>query len=599
MSVARDEDLDRIELSGMVEALESVDGALIAGRFRLMSLLGRGGYGEVWRAVQLSVDRPVAVKLLRPDVAHRADATRRFEREARLASRLSHPNAVGVIDFGHDADGTLFLVMALIEGPTLRQRIRDRGPLPWREAVRVACRICAALRAAHALGLVHRDLKPGNVLLQSVDGREEPVVIDFGLARIFDDDDDDAITRAHAMVGTPAYMSPEAVRGERLDGRADLYSLGVLLFEMLTGRAPLRGSSAMETASMQLRDVPPALGPLVPGAPAALADVVAALLSKDREERPASAATVAERLEGLLDSQNESLAAADDADLTMAPVLRPGSGSGEGVLPRSSATTVGPEDTTTAAHGARAPALPAKRARSRGAVLVAVAAIGVMAAVGSWGISRSGAADDAAVDPGPPPRTSAPGAMTSALPQAETGAVDREVPAGGSSGVEHDGSAVAAVAAGDGSGSTRGTVSDTGSDGALGAGADGGTTETGRSVEQPPATTALTAARAPRETTSTDEPVRAREPRQAALGWIEVEANRQGDVYVDGERAGSTRDGRIAVPAGPHEVWVVADGQRSRRERVTVEAGATETVRVRAAHGAPGAPSVAEGSGRE
>lgn len=311
----------------LLESLDTRPGATIAGRFRVESMLGRGGYGEVWRARQLRVDRVVALKLLRADVAHREDAARRFEREARLASRLSHPNAVRVIDFGEDR-GTLFLAMDHIDGPTLRERLRERGALPWREAAWLTMRIAAALRAAHGLGLVHRDLKPANVLISRIDGEDQPVVIDFGLAKIFDDDaPDDQITRAHAMLGTPAYMCPEVVRGAPVDGRSDLYSLGVLLFELLTGRVPLRGATPLETATMHLHVAPPALGPLVPDAPQALVSLVERLLSKRPEGRPADAdevmATLAELLRAPAASGIATSTASDPIDATMLPTRRP------------------------------------------------------------------------------------------------------------------------------------------------------------------------------------------------------------------------------------------------------------------------------------
>lgn len=311
----------------LLESLDTRPGATIAGRFRVEALLGRGGYGEVWRARQLRVDRLVALKLLRTDVAHRDDAARRFEREARLASRLSHPNAVRVIDFGEDR-GTLFLAMDHIDGPTLRERLRERGVLPWREAAWLAMRISAALRAAHGLGLVHRDLKPANVLIAHIDGEDQPVVIDFGLAKIFDDDSpDDNITRAHAMLGTPAYMCPEVVRGAPVDGRSDLYSLGILLFELLTGRVPLRGATPLETATMHLHVAPPALGPLVPDAPAGLVVLVERLLSKQPDGRPKDADEVIATLGGLLRVSDAAIQitqpASEPVDATLLPTRRP------------------------------------------------------------------------------------------------------------------------------------------------------------------------------------------------------------------------------------------------------------------------------------
>lgn len=314
------------------DLLESTPGQVIAGRFRLDAELGRGGYGEVWRARQLSVDRDVALKLLRADLKHRDDAARRFAREARLASRMRHPNAVTVIDFGDDA-GTLFLAMELIDGPTLKEYLRGRGRLAWGEACGIVDRIAAALAEAHALGLVHRDLKPGNVLLRSVEGRLDPVVIDFGLAKVFDlDESDDAITRAHAMIGTPAYMSPEAVRGAVLEPRSDLYALGVILFELIAGRPPFKGSSPIETASRHLHLPAPSLSDAVPSVPSGVAALVADLLAKEPAGRPDDATRLRERIRALTQTSGP-VVAPEPSDLTLPPMLRPAGQVERGALP--------------------------------------------------------------------------------------------------------------------------------------------------------------------------------------------------------------------------------------------------------------------------
>lgn len=277
---------------------------VVDGRFRIDAVLGRGGYGVVYRATQLSIDRPVALKVLHASVADGADAIHRFRREARLTSRVVHPNVVRVIDFG-DHDGDLYLVMELVDGPRLQDRIARGAALPVAEAARIGSQIATGLAAAHAEGLVHRDLKPGNVLLRQVDGRDQAVVIDFGLARLHDDAidaTDDLVTRSNVMLGTPAYMSPEVVSGAPLDGRSDLYALGVLLFRLVSGRLPFRGRTAIETATRHISAPRPALaaadGSVVPPA---LLQLVSRLLARDPAERPADAATVARDLARIAD----------------------------------------------------------------------------------------------------------------------------------------------------------------------------------------------------------------------------------------------------------------------------------------------------------
>lgn len=289
-------------------------GTLIAERFRIDERLGAGGYGTVYRATQLSIDRPVALKILHSDLAHREEVAARFEREARLASRVRHPNAVSVIDFGSDGD-RLYLAMEYVEGPSLRRVLKRDGPMPWREVLVLADRICAALGAAHALGLVHRDLKPANILLTTIEGARQPVVIDFGLAKVFEGDEHETLTRPDTMIGTPAYMSPESVMGAPIDDRSDLYSLGVVLYEALSGAVPLKGRSPIETATMHIRESPPPLIERVAEpAPAALLALVHELLAKEAAHRPSSAEAVRARLAEITEDTDATIAVSVDPE---------------------------------------------------------------------------------------------------------------------------------------------------------------------------------------------------------------------------------------------------------------------------------------------
>lgn len=296
---------------------EAWHGRVIGGRFRLDAKIGRGGYGEVFRARQLSVDRDVALKLVRAKFAHDGAVRRRFEREARLASRIRHPNAVRVIDFGEDGD-ELFLVMELVEGATLKQRA---GTHSAAEVRALALGIASALDAAHRVGVVHRDLKPSNVLIEP-DGN--PVVIDFGLVKAFMDDTEDDVTQSSALVGTPAYMSPETVLGRSLDGRADLYSLGVMLYELLCGERPIRGNTAMETAMRHVDGVfEPLDGKVNAGTSRQLIAIVHKLLATDPAGRFSSAAALITALEAFGVEEDARATVTLDVERTQAPVAGP------------------------------------------------------------------------------------------------------------------------------------------------------------------------------------------------------------------------------------------------------------------------------------
>lgn len=282
-------------------------GATIAGRYQIERLIGTGGMGSVYEATQLAIGRRVALKLLRPDVADDPLVEARFEREARAAASIRHSNVVIVHDFGRADDGTLFLAMELLEGSSLLVHLRDTGAIPPRRAVAIAREIASALEAAHAAGVVHRDLKPDNVMLL-VDGGVK--VLDFGIARIVRNDREDAptagedraqLTDAQQMLGTPRYMSPEAVARLPVGPPADLYALGAILFEMLTGRPVFLEKEPVLLMGQHLRERPPRLRDVAPDleAPVELETLLDELLRKLPTERPRSATEVRKRLAGL------------------------------------------------------------------------------------------------------------------------------------------------------------------------------------------------------------------------------------------------------------------------------------------------------------
>ena len=269
------------------------------GPYEIVERLGAGGMGEVYRARDPRLSREVAVKLISTDGATSADRLRRFENEARAAAQLAHPNVVTVFDVGTH-DGHPYLVLELLEGETLRETLRSAGLPPLRQAVTWALEISRGLAAAHERGIVHRDLKPENVFLTS-DGRVK--ILDFGLAKLHepfvsDEADRECPTRDRGtppqdvLLGTVGYMSPEQVKGQTPDLRTDVFALGAVLYEMVSGRRAFAGDTAPEVLATILRDEPPALESLQHGVPASVETVVRRCLAKRPADRFSSARAV-------------------------------------------------------------------------------------------------------------------------------------------------------------------------------------------------------------------------------------------------------------------------------------------------------------------
>ncbi len=271
----------------------------VAGRYSLERELGRGGMGVVYLAREVRLDRPVAIKVLPPAGASQPALRERFLREARTAAKLSHPNIVAIhaVD---EAQGFVFFAMAYVEGETITDRVAARGPLPPSEGARVLREVAWALAYAHGQGVIHRDVKPDNIMLEAASGRV--LVADFGIA---------GLVRGAAglgggeVIGTPEFMSPEQALGEELDPRSDLYALGVTAFFVFTGRLPFEAASATEVLAKQVTAPPPNVADVASGIPRRLAQLVEGCLAKDRTDRPASAADVAERLSQTLDKKKE------------------------------------------------------------------------------------------------------------------------------------------------------------------------------------------------------------------------------------------------------------------------------------------------------
>src|SRR5213082_1565233 len=273
--------------------MSTILGTTLNGRYRLEARIGSGGMSTVYRALDETLQRQVAIKLMNREVASDSDQLERFRREARAVAQLSHPHVVGVIDAGEDA-GRPYIVFEYVEGETLKERIRRVGRLPIAEAVAYAVEIARALGAAHARHIVHRDVKPQNVL---IDEEGSAKVTDFGIARTLDEE---GLTADGRVLGTTDYVSPEQALGHAVTGQSDLYSLGVVLFEMLTGDVPFHGENQVAVAMKHVREELPDVQRKRPEISAALAAVIEAATAKRVEERYADDAELIADLEDVL-----------------------------------------------------------------------------------------------------------------------------------------------------------------------------------------------------------------------------------------------------------------------------------------------------------
>ncbi len=438
-------------------------GTILGGRYRVVALLGEGGMGRVYEAEHVRLGRKVALKVLRRDQARDEATVRRFEQEARAAGAIGHPAIVGIEDFDRTDDGEVFLAMELLEGRTLEEALADGGTLD--EAVAWLADVAEGLAAAHEAGVLHRDVKPGNVFVIGGPGdRTRAKILDFGIAKLVDDEH--AVrTEMGTVLGTPYYLAPERAQGKRLDPRADLYSLGVILYEVLTGNVPFVDDSFMGVLAKHMREPPLDPRQAAPERPIPdeLANLTMALLAKSPDDRPQTAAAVAASLRRILAEHGPVLAtipfgprgrtaspdeptmavAAGPAETTTPPAealpspFAPGPGISAGSAPASAVTTrlepaAEPEPTPAATDPAGSEPDPAPRRRPWLAVL-GIAGAGAAAAALYAG---AGAADRARAPVSPPasnpPRAAVAPAAVPARIERPMGAVDPAAPGPGS-----------------------------------------------------------------------------------------------------------------------------------------------------------------------
>ncbi|MFY9222558.1 MAG: serine/threonine-protein kinase [Blastocatellia bacterium] len=276
-------------------------GTVIDGKYKLEKCIGRGGMGAVYLATHIQVNNKVAIKVLLKSLieAHPA-AYDRFRREAQATGRIKHPNAVSVTDFGQTDDGTAYLAMEYVDGKPLRRLLDKNGKLSLNQFLNLAKQICAGISAAHKAGVIHRDIKPDNVMVEVVDNQEVARVLDFGIAKLRDSQQHTNLTETGALLGTPNYMSPEQCTGNPIDHRTDIYSLGVMFYQMISGELPFKAPNAPALIIMHVTQAPTHLKEICPSVPESLTKVIMQTLEKNPNDRQRSVVELIEQLEAAL-----------------------------------------------------------------------------------------------------------------------------------------------------------------------------------------------------------------------------------------------------------------------------------------------------------
>ena len=338
-------------LFGKGEPAPELVGRMFGDRYQVESLIGLGGMGWVFKATHLVMQQTVALKVMRQEVARDMSAVKRFYQEARACSQLGHHNTIKVHDFGVSDDGFPYIVMEFLRGRPLNEVLKVEGAFPTARAIRIATQICKSLDEAHEVGLVHRDLKPANIFLTRMHGEEDYVkVLDFGIAKFVSGGDrrEHSLTQSGMVIGTPKYLSPEQAQAKTLDRRSDLYSLGIILYEMLLGEVPFDAPSTGALLVKQIQEAPRPLPETVDGRPIppALRRVVLQLLAKNRAERPTTAIAVAQYLEAVGEGKEPPNLASAPALVDAKTLLRPSAEPETKVLPEGAAAPEVPDPTT-------------------------------------------------------------------------------------------------------------------------------------------------------------------------------------------------------------------------------------------------------------
>jgi serine/threonine protein kinase len=331
---------------------ESLLGTVIDGKYRIDRLLGEGGMGAVYKVHHLGLRREFALKVLRPELTSHKEVAARFDREAQSAARLDHPNCLHATDFGTTEGGLKYMVMQLLSGHELSDELED-GALPPERAVSLMLQIARGLEHAHEHGIVHRDIKPENVFVTTDhDDRELLKLVDFGIAKVLEGELADAspkLTRAGMVFGTPRYMSPEQAAGGEIDHRSDLYSAGIVFYQMLAGAVPFDSDDLIRVLRQQIIEPPP---PLPEHVPSELCAIVERLLAKDRDDRFENATALVQQLEAWRSASSGSRAASASLDATISPSM---SASPPSVPPVTSPAMSSPSRTTTIGTAPRSP----------------------------------------------------------------------------------------------------------------------------------------------------------------------------------------------------------------------------------------------------
>ncbi|MHB0964212.1 MAG: serine/threonine protein kinase [Gemmatimonadaceae bacterium] len=352
-------------------------GTVVADRYHILKKLGEGGMGQVYLAEHVKMGRKSALKVMNPGMNQDADAIARFNREASNASRLNHPNICAIYDFGETPDGLIYLAMEFIEGQSLTSLVEKSGALPPARAASIIHQSADALQVAHDAGIVHRDLKPDNIMIaKNRDGTDLAKVVDFGIAKAHSSDAQ-KVTKTGMVVGTPEYMSPEQLSGDKLDGRSDIYSLALVAFNCLTGTLPFPSESAQEAMIARLIEQPKTLAEMKPDVawPAEVQQVMDKALARDANERYQSAAQFGRELWAACESMPASQAAEAGTQVLSAPA------SAAAGVPKTRVATPGEGGKTVAApaaKGAPATAAPAPVAvKKSNTTMIAAAVIGI------------------------------------------------------------------------------------------------------------------------------------------------------------------------------------------------------------------------------